>query len=131
MTETIRKKRRKQPRVQPLPALRYLNAWLRYDPETGYLYHKRKTRGKQIGDRADYVNDRGYHRVSLYYAGKSHNFAAHRIAYAMHHQVVVPVELHIDHGNRNRGRNTPDNLAMMTPIENMQNRGGRHERKAA
>src|SRR5580765_8513243 len=117
-----RKKRRKMPRVQPLPALRYLEAWLRLDAETGALYHKRKCRGYQIGDRADYPTERGYRRITLYYAGKTHNFAAHRIIYKMYHRVEVPVYLVIDHDNRVRDFNVPGNLILTTTAINNLNR---------
>lgn len=127
-----RKKRRKSPRVQQLPALHRLRAWLTLDPATGALFwNKPLGRGRVPGERADYVTARGYYSVTLYYAGKSHTFRAHRIVWALTHGVLPNVDWHIDHRDRNRGNNKPDNLLHCEPIVNMQNRDLTNCRKQA
>ena len=116
---------RKNPsKPKPLPALRYLNAWLHVDPETGLLYWKRKVRGKQIGDVACYPTARGYRSITITYFGKSRIYRAHRICYALYHQQLPSIENPIDHDNRDRGDNSKINLIETTHQLNNLNRGG-------
>lgn len=118
-----RKKRRKSPRVQQLPALHRLRAWLRLDPATGHLFWlKPLGRGRVTSERADYLTERGYYSVTLYFAGKSHTYRAHRIVWALHNNALPDPAWHIDHEDRNRGNNKPSNLIHCTPLDNMQNR---------
>lgn len=127
-----RKPRRKQPRVQQLPALHRLRAWVTVDPETGALYWRKPLgRGRVAGERADYVTTRGYRSITLYYAGKSHTFRAHRICWALYNDQLPCPTLHIDHEDRDRGNNAKANLTQMTPVENMQNRDLTNCRKKA
>jgi hypothetical protein len=74
----------------------------------------RKFRGRAAGMQ---TKD-GYFRVNI---DKSPYFA-HRIVYALNRNTTDFGDLYIDHIDRNRGNNLPENLRLVTPAENSQNK---------
>lgn len=53
----------------------------------------------------------------------------HRIVYELHHGVVIPDNMEIDHIDRNGFNNHPDNLRLVTRQENVCNTGCRKDSK--
>lgn len=75
--------------------------------------------GRKVGDEVGNVHKRsGYRVTEIAGYGK---FRVHRIIYAMTHGVEIFGEL--DHRNRNKLDNTPENLREVSRSENMLNTG--------
>ena len=119
-----------------LPSPEYLRKLVRYDPETGELFWRkrdaseyahckdprhdanafnRKWAGKLIG----YSNGKGYLTINL----RGQPMAAHRVAWAVHYG-HWPKD-HIDHINGKRDDNRIENLRDVTCAENLRNRAYR------
>lgn len=87
-----------------------------YDSDTGNLVWKTTTWKVKAGDRAGYITDKGYLRVSV----DGVRIYAHRIVWAIHHG-EWPTS-HIDHKNLIKSDNRIDNLRQASVIANAQNR---------
>lgn len=97
-----------------------LQKCLRYDPETGIIYHTRDSvNGKaKAGDRACRYWSDGYFVVKL----ERINIRAHRAAWMLYHGITLTTAQQIDHINGDRGDNKIENLRVVTPSVNSQNR---------
>lgn len=108
----------------------------RYEPTTGFLYHRHRTREDykldfdyqmwlkyRKGQRAFASKSRGYYLGGF----EGQNYLAHRLIWWMHYGEVPAL---IDHINRNRGDNRLENLREATHSLNGFNRrprvDGRH-----
>lgn len=102
----------------PLPFLRQC---FRYDAETGALYWRERPREhfsrardwqkfntQRAGCRADHGPDDGRRMVRVTFEGRAVSTGAHRVAFALHHDVAAPAE--VDHQDLNEGNNRPSNL---------------------
>ena len=93
------------------------NEWLRYDPETGFLYWKKvghKSKSK-VGDRAP--KKRGLKYDTVYLLGET--AFVHRIVWHMHHGCWP--DPFLDHINCDRYDNRIENLRITDHKLNMQN----------
>ena len=120
----------------PVDLLRKL---LRYDPETGRLFWKprplsmfedhggrytaewccRTFNNKHAGKRAfSATTDSGYQTGTIF----QRTYAAHRVAWALHHGVWPPEGMEIDHINRDRADNRAVNLRLATKTMNGHNK---------
>ena len=99
-----------------LPSPELLRQLLRYEPETGRLYWKKKTSNRvKIGDEVSTVNAYGYVVVGIL----SCRVPAHRVAWAIYHGKWPNGE--IDHINGNRSDNRISNIRDVQPTQNKQN----------
>lgn len=131
-------------KYQDLP-VELLRSLLRYEPETGHLFWKErpvsmfKDHGgrysaewccktfnqKHAGKRAlTALTDRGYCAGGI--LGRV--YAAHRVAWALHHGSWPSDGLEVDHINRDRQDNRIDNLRLASKTQNGHNKVMRRER---
>lgn len=88
-----------------------------YDNATGVLTWKIPRKGKgKVGDVAGYLESDGYMRV--WFFGKTHQL--HRLIWIYVYGSID--DKHIDHINGNRSDNRLENLRLVTPKQNMENR---------
>lgn len=121
--------------AKPLPSFEELHRLFTLDYETGQLFWKPRPYAdfddekKAVfwnkhfpGKAADFVNTEGYRRVWIRADGKSSEYYAHRLVWKMvnGHDPIPEV----DHIDRNRSNNRPDNLRQATRSLNMENRSG-------
>ena len=79
-----------------------------------------ETRGRaKAGDSAGWAATDGY--VTIRYQGL--NYYAHRIVWMLHNNSEIPEGMQIDHIDRDRSNNSPDNLRPATHSQNQLNRG--------
>jgi hypothetical protein len=89
-----------------------------FDTETGYFYWvKCNKKPKYIGKRADRPMTNGYQ----YIKSNQKQHSASRLAYKLAYK-VDPGELEIDHINRIRNDNRPENLRLVTREQQLRNR---------
>jgi DNA-binding CsgD family transcriptional regulator len=81
-----------------------------YDPVSGVFY----TNGRPVSK----AGKNGY--LSVTWKGK--RYYAHRLAWLLTHGCPVPAGMDIDHINRIRTDNRPENLRVVTRSENLKNR---------
>ena len=118
--------------VNEIPPVGELHRMLRYDPETGLLYHRGRDdrnaqwNGRYAGKQAGSANGRGY--IDIYYNPK--RLAAHRVIWVMHNG-PIPDGMMMDHVNGVRSDNRLQNLRLATNRENQWNiiAGGRTSKK--
>ena len=94
----------------------YANNVLRYDPETGLLWWKKRARGRKLSRPAGTVKRDGY--VGVVICGT--NFPAHRIAYLLHYG-DCPLDMVVDHENHIRADNRISNLRLVSTYDNARN----------
>ena len=93
-----------------------LHKVFRYDPETGLLTSRLKTkRGRVVG----WLDDEGYIRVVVYWNGHAYKRRAHRLIWAMV-TGQYPID-EIDHKNGVKADNRWDNLREANHSENAHN----------
>jgi hypothetical protein len=109
------------------PEIAALRAAISYNPRTGDLRwrHDVPRRTAKAGDLCGCLNDLGYRTFKL----KGKQYAAHRVAWAIHHG-VWPAGV-IDHRDHNKGRNAVLNLRDVTYAVNSQNRVRAQRRNAS
>lgn len=108
-----------------------LQALLDYNPQTGLLVWKERTRDPLVslrehnrwnsrwaGQQAGSITTFGYVAVKI---GKA-AYKAHRIAWAMHHGEYPPKGEFVDHINRDKADNSISNLRLASRSENGINR---------
>ena len=97
-------------------SLSEINELLWLDEE--YVFHWKYTHSGTRSDRtAGSVGANGY--ISIYIRHK--NYYAHRLIYQIHHNMEI-IDGKIDHIDRNRLNNNPNNLRLCTQSENASNR---------
>ncbi len=101
----------------PLPPLGVLQEKFEYNPESGELTYRKRSKGKQPGESAGYLTDRGWLRIKI---GDIH-YRVHRIAWKLFYGEDPPVGVEIDHINRDKTDNRITNLRIATRKENIQN----------
>lgn len=105
----------------------YYESRLDYDPYSGLLRWKERPRGhfqtnkgwrvyntRNAGNVAGKKQPNGY--IGLRMDGKFHY--AHRIAWIISRQTIIPERMHIDHINQDRADNSANNLRLATPRQN-------------
>lgn len=100
---------------KPTPSVDDLRKYFRLDPETGSIYWTVKHWERQAGDLAGSYSPVGYRYISL--LGKK--YPEHRVAFALHHG-RWPDGL-IDHIDRDKLNNRPNNLRESTKSRNAMN----------
>ena len=113
--------------TKPLPPLELINEWLRYDPETGKIYWRRKTQGAR-GETAGYITLTGYVAIKCNAFGGG--FLGHRLAWALHHQELPEVYEVIDHINGVKNDNRLVNLRLTSQSVNRLNSRRRSDNKS-
>jgi hypothetical protein len=89
-----------------------------YDPLTGYFYWVKAYRKPHLtGKRAERKTTNGY----LYIKAGGKMNSASRLAYQLFYK-VYPGQLEIDHIDRNRTNNKPENLRLVTREQQLRNR---------
>ena len=108
---------------KPIPTPELLRQLLRYEPETGRLFwrscEESKRRNAFANKEAGTISSIGYRKIFVYYK----QYAAHRIAWAMHYGAWPKAQL--DHINHDRADNRIDNLREVTNAENRFNLSAR------
>ena len=103
---------------RPLPPLERLQELFTLDTN-GRLWWKAKPSpfaNIRVGDEADGLCDQGYKTVKI----DNVRFRVHRIVWALSN-CADPGEKQIDHINRIRTDNRPENLRLATPMQNSEN----------
>ena len=103
--------------AKPRPTIEELREYLDYDPETGVLTWKKSPSGniRQGAPSCSSLNGEGYKQVKF----RGTTFAAHRVAFALHHgRWPTPCCDHIDGDKTN---NRADNLRECSWSENRRN----------
>lgn len=108
-------------KTKQLPPYEALQKVLSYDPETGVFIWKVATNRKYpAGTVAGSVNKaNGYRYIQVPNYGR---FMAHRLAWMMHHK-VDPINIELDHIDRNKDNNSIFNLRTVTRSQNLLNTG--------
>lgn len=107
--------------AKPLPSIEYLRQRLRYEPDTGKLFWL-DYEGMPNSWRAKYAGTEAFTaKVKGYQAGRIDDvmFYAHRVAYALYHEVWPEDQL--DHANGVPTDNRISNLRVVTNQVNMRN----------
>jgi hypothetical protein len=107
-------------KANELPSLRKL-AFLFFHPDgRGLLYHlKNKSSNARRLQLAGCINKtNGYLRVGI----NGREYLAHRIIFAMYHQIELSPDMEIDHINGDKLDNRPENLRRATRAQNGSNR---------
>lgn len=102
-------------KILELPPLEKLKLRFEYDHVTGILYKKFKNKKKVCGSL-----DKKSKYLRIGYMGKV--YLAHRVAYALYHNIQLPTDVEIDHDNKNRSDNKIENLRVAGISEQNQNR---------
>lgn len=93
-----------------------ISDYLRYDPETGKLYWKKRTGTKTtVGKEAGNVSPKGYIRVRF----KGTSYQAHRIIWMIVYKEVPDTD--IDHADLDKSNNRLSNLRLASRGQNMSN----------
>lgn len=101
----------------------YLKDILEYDPLTGvFLWKKKIAKCIKIGNRAGFINGKGYERISI----NRTQHQSHRLAWLYVHGTMP--EQQIDHINRIKTDNRIANLRDVSPSTNQENRKDRWTR---
>lgn len=96
-----------------------------FSPE-GYLVWKYTClQNKRVGKKAGWLDWKGYSRVKV----NGRSFAVHRIIWEMHYG-PIPQGKEIDHIDRKKGNNKLNNLRLVTPTQNCQNKSFRKDNKS-
>lgn len=110
--------------MKSIPDFQYLQSLLDYDPISGLLTWKtrecKRFNARFAGKIAGNKNRKGYLIVSITQDGKPDGWAAHQLAWAIHHSKWP--EGPMDHANRVRDDNALSNLRVVTARENQKNR---------
>ena len=93
------------PQFRELPPLEELEKFFAYDPGTGIVSNRIDRGIAKAGNPAGTIK-KGY----LYISYKGNDWAAHRIAWALHHGADPGTDVLIDHDDRNRSNNRINNL---------------------
>lgn len=96
--------------------MKYIEKYKRYIDNDGVIY-RMNSKGKLVQVKPS-INNCGYEFIC--YAAKSVVFV-HRLVYEAF-KGEIPKGLEIDHIDRNKHNNNPDNLRVVTRLENIQNR---------
>ena len=97
--------------------MKYIEKYNRYIDDDCVIYRFRKGDGKFVQVKPS-VNNCGYEFICY---DASHRIAlVHRLVYEAF-KGEIPEGMEIDHIDRNRRNNNPDNLRVVTRAENMQN----------
>jgi len=119
------------PLAKEMPPLEYLNECFELRDE-GLLFWRvrplehfsevngyRRCNGRFAGKEAGYIHSiTSYKRVRLPSYGL---ILQHRIVYSMYHETALDVALYIDHINGNKLDNRPENLRLVSQLENTRN----------
>lgn len=110
------------PAKKDLPPITALSRMIELCCETGVLYFKPRKHDARFNTRyagkvAGSKSPNGYVYVNV----DGVRYAAHRVAWALHHGEIPPKHLEIDHINRDRSDNRPENLRLVTPSTNQRN----------
>ena len=98
------------------PDIAEAKRFLSYDPLTGVFTRKVNVKGRNAGEVAGGITDRGYVRITV--CGCS--VRAHHLAWAFAYGEYPDGE--IDHADRNRANNAIENLRPATRSQQIQNR---------
>lgn len=91
-----------------------------YIDEKGDLRNKVTRNPRALKDElAGTKNNRGYWQTWIH----GNRYYNHRIIYALSHNKRPPVDMQIDHPDRDPSNNDPDGLVLVTSRENTNNRG--------
>ena len=105
------------PRFKPLPPLERVKQILDYNSETGvFTWKVRRSSNAMPGQVAGVVNSTGYRYISI----DDKKYLAHRLAWFLHHG-DDPLDLDVDHKNRNSLDNRIENLRLATKHQNLWN----------
>lgn len=105
--------------AKQLPPLELLLEHLEINSDWRLVWRKPKPKRK-VGALAGGLNGDGYITVGINGVG----YLAHRIIWAMHHKELPPVDMVIDHIDRNPLNNNPENLRLCDQKHNLLNRRG-------
>ena len=98
----------------PLPDTDTLRTLFDYNPDTGVLYRRKRSGLRKVG----YRDSKGYSKVHL----KGKKYKAHRLIWKWYYGEDIPEGMEIDHINRKPADNRIENLRLVTPYENRQNK---------
>jgi hypothetical protein len=101
----------------PLPPLEVLQEKFEYNPESGELTYRKRSKGKQPGESAGYLTDRGWLRIKVGFI----HYRVHRVVWKLFYGEDPPEGMEIDHINRVKTDNRITNLRIATRKENAQN----------
>ena len=97
--------------------MKYIEKYKRYIDDDCVIYRYRKGNGKFVQVKPS-INNCGYEFICY----KEHSIVyVHRLVYEAF-KGEIPEELEIDHIDRNKHNNNPDNLRLVTRKENCKNR---------
>lgn len=102
---------------EPLIPVAWLRKRFHYDGRTGVIRH---LQGPNRLKEAGCINAKGYRCIKVVYEGRTHQFKAHRLAWALYHGEHPTLD--VDHKDLNRANNRIRNLRHATRSNNLANR---------
>ena len=110
-------------KFKPLPPLERVREILNYDPDSGvFTWKVRRAANAMPGQIAGVVNGNRYRYISIDNA----KYLAHRLAW-LHFYGVDPLDLDIDHKDRDSLNNSIENLRLATDQQNLWNTAKRSD----
>jgi hypothetical protein len=102
------------PQKSPPIDLEKIRQAISYDPDTGVMKWKIKTARTNIGSVAGTKGSHGYLCFSVF----KRQYLVHRLAWMLHHNIVLSKWEFLDHIDRNKLNNKMENLRLATPKDN-------------
>lgn len=103
----------------PIPLEQMKEHFIIYPGESGLVWIKDTSKfQKKVGSEPSMKNQDGYYKVGF----KGKVYTVSRVIWSLYHNIPCPIDMEIDHIDRNNQNNNPWNLRLVNRKENINNR---------